>query len=504
MTVSATSSASSGAAAGSRGPVQGFGRKALPVLRHLVWAGPAALTLALCLHKADGPLLWSDELATWNAVNRSPREILALLHHVDAVVGVYYLLLHYWTDLFGHSLAVLRMPSALAMTGATALVVLTGRKVFNTTTGVVAGLLFALTPSVSRYGQEARGYAFVVLFAAAATLLLLRALERPSALRWLLYGADLVVVGTFHVIALVFLVPHAAVAAWRWWNSRARGVLIGFPAAAAGAVLILSPLVMLGRRQVGRQLSWLHTPTFKDVVEVFWRGLYASTWISLVVLALAVLPLAWPRNRRPALELGMIAVVPIPLLWLASQGHTSYFIDRYLLFTLPAWIIVAAAGLTALRPRALTAVGLIAFLLLGVQDQQNVRDRYARTTWDGAAAAEIIARGYQPGDAVAPLRFGNGIFYGVSAALDFYLPQDDKLKDVFVKKTAIARGDLYPTLCPDPAACLGDTKRIWVVTIGWQDPFADFDPEQARVLKEAFPKTTVTRGPNIVVTLMER
>src|SRR6185312_2573237 len=49
--------------------------------------------------------------------------------------------------------------------------------------GLVAGLVFALVPSVSRFAQEVRFYALATLVATLATLLLLRALDRPSALR---------------------------------------------------------------------------------------------------------------------------------------------------------------------------------------------------------------------------------------------------------------------------------------------------------------------------------
>ncbi|MFD8482529.1 glycosyltransferase family 39 protein [Kitasatospora sp. NPDC059673] len=507
MSVSATSSsAPSGAdAAASSGPGGGRGLRAIAArTRGFVWLWPALLTFGIGTYGSGRPLLWADELATWNAVDRSPREILHLLQNVDAVIGVYYLLIHFWTEAFGHSLMVIRMPSVLAMAGAAAFVTLIGRKLFNTTTGLVAGLLFALIPSVSRYGQEVRGYAFVVMFAAAATFLLLRALEKPGVLRWALYAFTVIGAGAFHMISLVFLVPHALVAGWRWWSDRSRGVLIGFPVAAVAGVLPLVPLILLGQRQVGRQLNWLSKPSLQYVANGFWHGLFASNWISLCMVALAVLPLAWSRGRRPAVEIGMIAVLPIPLLWIISHGQTSYFLDRYLLFTLPAWAVLAGAGLAALRPRALTVVGLVAVLVLGAQDQRAVRQRYSHAGWDGAAAAKVIAAGYQPGDAVAPLRNGNAIFSGVVSALDFYLPEEDRLKDVFVQESAIERGDLYPKMCPDLAACIGDTKRIWVVTIGWHDPFQGFSPEEKDVLVKTFPKQTVTQVPNTVVTLMER
>jgi len=480
------------------------GRRLAAVTRQLFWVVPTLLTLGAGVYRSGTPLLWMDELATWNAVNRSTGELLDLLRHVDAVTGVYYLLIHEWAELFGRSLAVIRFPSALAMAGAAAFVALTARKLFDTRTAWAAGLIFAAIPAVSRYAQEVRGYAFVVFAVSAATFLLLRALERPRPLRWLLYALSLTVTGVFHMVALSVLASHAVIVATRWWRSRDRQVLVGFPAAVAVGLLPLLPLLLLGRRQVGRQLGWMTEPTLPYVAEVFWRGLFSSVWVSLCVLALAVLPLAWSRARRPAFEIGLVAVAPIVLVWLASHGSTPYFLDRYLLFTLPAWAVLAGAGLSALRPRALTALGVAAVMLLGLHDQQAQRQPYFKTNWDAKSAAAVIAKGYQPGDGVAPVR-GDIAYFQVNIALDYYLPDNVRLKDVFVARSAVERDDLYSTPCTDLVACIGDTRRIWVVTAGYSStPFVNFTPAEVQTLTTLFPKQTATAVPGMVVTLMER
>ncbi|MFE0462846.1 glycosyltransferase family 39 protein [Kitasatospora sp. NPDC058965] len=477
-----------------------------PLAGRLAWVVPTLLTLGIGVYHAGRPLLWMDELATWNAVNRSTGELVRMLHHVDAVTGVYYLLIHEWAALFGRSLAVLRLPSALAMAGAAAFVALTARKLFGNRAAWTAGLLFALIPSISRYAQEVRGYAFVVLAVSAATFLLLRAIERPSVLRWLPYAVSLAVAGMFHMISLVFLCSHVLIVALRWWRSRDRRLLVGFPLTVVVGLLPVVPLVILGQRQVGRQLGWLTKPNLPYIADVFWRGLFASGWISLVVLALAVLPLAWDRGRRPALEVGLVAVLPIGLVWIVSQGHSHYFFDRYLLFTVPAWCVLAGAGLSRLRPRAVAPLGVVLVLLLGLHDQGAMRQPYARTNWDARSAAAVIAKGYQPGDGVAPVR-GDIAYYQVNIALDYYLPDSVKLKDVFVARSAVARGDLYSTPCADPAACLTavDAPRVWVVTTGWSDrPFNGFTAAEVKALTAAYPKQTSTPVPGMVVTLLER
>ncbi|MFG2698191.1 glycosyltransferase family 39 protein [Kitasatospora sp. NPDC048407] len=486
-----------------RSPLRQRGDAGAALLRRTFWLWPALLTLGLGVHGSWRPELWRDELATWSAATRSTGELFALLGNVDAVSGLYYLLMHFWVSAFGDSATVLRLPSALAMSGAAVFVALTGRKQFDTRTGLVAGLLFAVLPSVSRYSQEARSYAFAVLAVAAATWLLLRALELPTWRRWLPYSVAVALAGLFHMIALCVLAPHAVVVLLRWWRERGRALLIGFPVAVLVALLPVVPLVLLGRRQVGRQISWLHAPTLQDFTNM-WHGLFQSPLVSGCVLALAVLPAAWPKGRRRAFEIGLIAALPIVVIWFVSQGQTAYFLDRYLLFTVPAWVVLAAAGLTALRPRVLIAIGLIGTALLGVQDQRNTRMRTAHEWADEQGAAKIIAAGYRPGDGVAPVR-GSDAFMMLDFALDYYLPERVKPKDVFITESPVQHKDLYSVACKDPAACAAGVDRIWVVTYGSpEDPYKNMSEGEVKVLSGEYKTIQTKQVKGITVTLVER
>ncbi|MFB7944667.1 glycosyltransferase family 39 protein [Kitasatospora phosalacinea] len=472
-----------------------------------LWVWPMLVTLALGVKGSWRPQLWRDELASWSAAERSTGELLSMLHHVDAVSGAYYLLLHFWIGWFGDSPTSMRLPSALAMAGAAAFVVLIARKQFGSAwTGLVAGLLFAVVPSVSGFAQQVRGYAFVVLFVAAGTWALLRALERPTWLRWLSYSACVAMAGLFHMISLVFLLPHAVVVALRWWPTRDRRLLFGFPAAVVAGVLPLVPLVLLGRRQVGRQISWITTPDLTSF-QPFWNGVFGDPLVGGIFLAMAVMPLAWSGNRRRAVEIGMVAALPIAAVYLVSQGKTSYFMDRYLLFTVPAWCVLAAAAITALRPRVWMAlVFLLGTGYLGMETQEHLRISISHEYSDERGAARAIADGYRPGDGILPVR-GKQAWMMMDLALDYYLPDDVQPRDVFVAKTAIDRNDLFAKECPDPAACLGDTQRIWMVTYAFENKgnlYEGLPAAQAALLKSEFTPVEVTKVRQMTVTLLQR
>src|SRR5215470_9062444 len=76
---------------------------------------------------ARGSAMGNDEVASRWAARLSLSQLARLVRHVDAVHGLYYLLLHGWTAI-GTSPALLRVPSVAAMVAAAALLVVLGRR----------------------------------------------------------------------------------------------------------------------------------------------------------------------------------------------------------------------------------------------------------------------------------------------------------------------------------------------------------------------------------------
>ena len=125
----------------------------------------------------------NDEVATRWAALLSLHQLAHLLRHVDAVHGLYYLLMHGWMAV-GTSPAVMRIPSVIAMVVAVALTVIIGRRLTGSGwAGLFAGLIVAFTPTISYYAQTARSYALVFACVVGSTLALLHALaaEAPAA-----------------------------------------------------------------------------------------------------------------------------------------------------------------------------------------------------------------------------------------------------------------------------------------------------------------------------------
>jgi uncharacterized membrane protein len=87
------------------------------------------LAAAVSLGGAARPSFWYDEAATISAAySRSLPQLWHMLGNVDAVHGLYYLLMHGWFQIFGPTEFWSRAPSGLAVGGAAAGVVVLGRQ----------------------------------------------------------------------------------------------------------------------------------------------------------------------------------------------------------------------------------------------------------------------------------------------------------------------------------------------------------------------------------------
>ncbi|MFD0383768.1 glycosyltransferase family 39 protein [Streptomyces stramineus] len=184
---------------------------------------PAAVMLCLGLWGLDRGTMWRDESATFQIARRSLPDMGHLLGSIDAVHGLYYLLMHPVLAVRPDEIA-LRLPSVAASAVTAGLVAALGCRLAGPRVGLWAGLLYAGAPFVSHYAQEGRSYALVATGAALATWLLVRAVEGGSHRRWAGYGAVVAATALLHEFAILLLAAHAVTLLvsrlrWRVWRA---------------------------------------------------------------------------------------------------------------------------------------------------------------------------------------------------------------------------------------------------------------------------------------------
>ncbi|MFF4161343.1 glycosyltransferase family 39 protein [Streptomyces sp. NPDC001678] len=416
--------------------------RGLPAAVPLAVIVPAAVMLLLGLWGLDRGTMWRDEAATFQVARRSTGEILRLLGHVDAVHGLYYLLMRPVLALRADE-TMLRLPSVVAAAVTAGLIGAIGCRLARPRVGLWAGLLYAATPFVGHYAQEGRSYALVAAGGALATWLLLEAVERGSPGRWAGYGAVVTVTALLHEFAILLLAAHGLTLllsrvpgrAWRGWGS-----------AAVAACAVLAPLAVLSQGQ-SEQVSWLRTPGYEQAKALLHAFAGPGEAVVAGVVALMAVAVLAPLPRTGPLRLTVVAlplaVVPPVLLYAASQWQ-PLFLDRYLLFCLAGVPLLAAAGAERLLgllpwPRVAAAAGVAAVVVVFVaQLPFQERERLPSSRGDELArVAAAVGRTARPGDAVLFLPLHER---RISLA---YPAAFGGLRDLTLKKSPAASGTLY-------------------------------------------------------------
>ena len=341
--------------------------------------------------------VWRDEAATWQVAQRSATEIWHMLGQVDAVHGLYYLLMHGLFECFGPSTTTLRLPSVLAMAVAAACVTVIGHRLAGAWAGLAGGLALGLLPAVQFYLQEGRPYALVAAGSAISTLLLVTVLQgRGGAAQWAAYGGAVLLCGLLNWLSLMILPAHAATLAW---TRARRGVWTRWTAASAAAVACVLPLILFSRSQ-SDQISWIPPLTWHMMIG------------PAVLLAIGGFGAVLDRPRTGRLSaavvgLPLLAVPQITLIGLSLVQ--PLFLDRYVLFSLLglALLIGAALGaaIRAATPRFPKASLLILPLVVAVAmaallPQSLAKRSPASRVDDVLAVAADVQRLKEPGDAV--------------------------------------------------------------------------------------------------------
>lgn len=422
---------------------------------------PVTVMLAIGLWGLDRGGMWRDEAVTFQVARRSVPQIWQLLHSVDAVHGLYYLLMHVVLAAHPGEVA-LRLPSVCGAAATAGLVAALGVRLCRPRAGLWAGLLYAVTPMTGHFAQEGRSYALVAAGVAAATLLLVRAARTGG---WWAYGGTVAVTCLLHEFAVLVLLAHATTLALArvprrmWW---------GWGCAAGAAVLVLLPLALVSKGQ-SAQVAWLPVPGVGSADRLLLAFAGPRQLVLVPYLVLVALALRLPLARRGELTLRAVAlplmVVPPAVLMTVSRFWPLYD-ERYVLYALAGAPLLAAAGaerLVAMVPRLAIGglTGVLAIALAFVWQFPLLRqDRTPDRRPDNLAAVSAVAgRELRPGDPVlflpslvrrSALAYPNG-FRGV--------------RDIALREPGPMSGTLYGQET-DPGELrrrLDRLDRVWVV-----------------------------------------
>jgi len=382
----------------------------------LTWVAFAMRVLGL-----DFQSLWRDEVDTLSFATRALPDLLETFRKPGENGPAFFLALRSWLAAGGHSEFALRFPSAWAGTLAVPVIYVLVKRLAGRLPALIAILLAATAPYLIWYGQEAKMYAALTLLVPLSLWLTVEAAQRGGLWRWLLLYLVTTLCFYTHLLA-VLVVPVQAL--WLLIAPSGRRSARRWITAVIYLAALLLPYLPLLRWQAGMWLSPFETGhpfvPLGDILAVlavaYSRGvLPVKAPISLLPALLALVAgfglwaaghSAQPVSSVPPARGDRWRVVAMLAVWLFLPPLAVYgvslgmpvFTDRYVIWSMPAFLALASLGIVALarvwRPVGATVlVAMLAASLAGVwaQDSRPIKS-------DFRSAARFVLDHKRPGD----------------------------------------------------------------------------------------------------------
>ena len=298
---------------------------------------------------------------------------------------LYYFITRPWTLVTGDSELAFRVISVFAGVLAIAAAYTLARNMFGTRAGLMAAALVAVSSQQVDFSQVARMYTLVATLCLIAAVWLQQALARPSWAwkPWVAYFLWMSAAVWTHYYAWLMWAAGVAFTVLAARGKKLVGALavhglvgIGFVPWAIYANLLVRSSLQTPGQSLSDWPSWADIASLVDKTFNFLganpAGLLATAGqvlTGLAAVAAVLLLLVWaPRQRKSllltVLHLGVPIVAALAICLVSARALFRFFgahdseAYRYLLPLMPWFCCLVAGGLAALRPRALTFVGL--------------------------------------------------------------------------------------------------------------------------------------------------
>ena len=355
---------------------------------------------------------WFDETFSVEVAGLDWHNFLHVLWWREANMSLYYVLLRIWLHL-GQRPFFIRSLSALIASATIPAIYWLGSMLYDRRVGLIAAALLAFNGYDIRYAQEARSYSLFVLLATLSSGFLIAYLKEPRRRNRIGYEMCSTLAAYAHFYALLLTVAQYLAVRLR---NKKKGEEQSRPedsdAARLGrawkaiGIAVLPLLIFVAKTGAG-PIRWIQRPGIHDLVR--FSAHFTDGW-PLVYLAACLVTLFtvrknlfergrdWEKWRVQFLFIWLL--FPIVLTVLLSFAR-PVFLARYMIFCIPALLLLAAAGLASIRPGWLSAVLTASVLLLSARFVPFVYAHDFDDERDGSvAAAKLILDQSQPGDAV--------------------------------------------------------------------------------------------------------
>ena len=344
---------------------------------------------------------WFDECFSVEVARIGWGNFLRLLWWREANMSLYYLLLRVWLY-FGQREFFIRSLSVVFAAATLPAIYWLAKLLYDRRVALIAVALFTLNAYNVRYAQEARSYALLLLLATLSSGLLIAVLRERARRYWLGYVIVSILAVYAHLYALLLLAAHWIAVRLLSSAQIAEDRPMALPPQMRRAwitigCVVLPLLIFVGKTGAG-PIRWIKRPGVADVLEFFEHLAGSESWILLALFAAACVAAVVPTGRRLfargrtwevwRLQFLLIWLFFPVLLTVLLSFARPVFLGRYMIFCLPALLILVAMGLARLPKWWLLGPALVGILLLSFEgivfvyghDFDNERDASGAAT----------------------------------------------------------------------------------------------------------------------------
>lgn len=334
--------------------------------KRIFWLGLGAIlaaSAALRLHGLASDSLWLDEAVSWHEASLG---FWAMIRATAADIHppLHNILLHFTILLLGDSEFALRLPSVVLGVAGIAAIYWAGSLIDGPPVGYLSAALLGLSPFHIYYSQEARDYALLALTATLFVGATIRALgtNRRSWHGASMATAILLLYSHAYGPLLWFSIVIAVIASVGLCRDPDRTTLVRWAIWQAAAILVYLPwarYLASHYRNMVIHGFWIQKPDAQFVLSLV-EGVASGGLMALMLATGALLGLFAPARplegsaEGPRPPKGYFDLLRVLLLaWLFGPlllGLTVSLIsqpilwDRYLICSLPGWLILASWG----------------------------------------------------------------------------------------------------------------------------------------------------------------
>ncbi len=353
---------------------------------------------------------WFDETYSVELSRLDWRNFLHVLWWREANMSLYYLLLKVWLCL-GQSPIFIRGLSVVFGIVEIFGIFWLADLFYSRRVAQLAAALLTFNAYEIRYSQEARSYALFLLLTTLSSAFFLAWLREPTRRNRIGYVVISILACYAHFYSLLLIAAQWLALLWstphRLTDDENRSLRRAWGAIGIGAL----PLLVFISKTGAGPIKWIQRPGVSDLLKFFEHLAGSNHWILLLVFIGAATAALWPVRRNlfartagwetwTSQFLLLWLLFPIVLTVLLSFAR-PVFLPRYLIFVLPALVILAAAGLARLRNEWILAGVFVPILLLSGQGVRYIYAHDFDTERDeSGAATNFILDHAQAGDGI--------------------------------------------------------------------------------------------------------